>query len=57
LGTAGWGSQPTILVWFAWAMKDQEVIVKEIIFDGDRETVRRQAVKTALQGVRDVLNQ
>ena len=47
--------KPVGLVWFAWAQHDHEKLVREVIFDGDRETVRRQAVRTALEGVRDII--
>ena len=58
-GIAGPGggseSKPVGLVWFAWATQDGEIRCENHIFAGDRETVRRQAVVTALQGVKTCL--
>jgi len=56
-GIAGPGggseAKPVGLVWFAWAMRDNDdIYCEEHVFDGDREAVRRQAVLTALQGVK-----
>lgn len=60
-GIAGPGGgspyKPVGLVWFAWAGGGQAVVSREHIFDGDRETIRRQAVLTALQGVRQRLDE
>ena len=60
-GIAGPGGgtpeKPLGLVWFAWAAKQQagepSIWSSHHIFPGDREAVRRQAVATALQGMRD----
>lgn len=53
----GGGSEvkPVGLVWFAWAIRDEDVHSEQHIFQGDREAVRRQAVATALQGVKTSL--
>ncbi len=48
-------SKPVGLVWFAWAMQDEEIRCEQHIFTGDRNAVRRQAVVTALQGVETCL--
>lgn len=59
-GIAGPGGgtpyKPVGLVWFAWAGAEQEIVSREHIFDGDRESIRRQAVLTALQGARERLD-
>lgn len=58
----GGGSEdkPVGLVWFAWARKTGTEHLqrgsRQQIFAGDRESVRRQAVAHALQGVLAVLN-
>lgn len=52
----GSAAKPVGLVWFAWARRgDDAVVCAEHVFDGDREAVRRQAVLTALQGVKEQL--
>lgn len=55
-GIAGPGggseAKPVGLVWFAWALQEDEVHCENYVFEGDREAVRRQAVMTALQGVK-----
>ena len=53
-GSAG---KPVGLVWFAWAViGDGGLMVKaeRRQFEGDRETVRRQTVAVALDGLRDL---
>jgi len=47
--------KPVGTVWLAWALKGEPVRTQHCLFPGDRETVRRQTVITALQGVLDVL--
>ena len=58
-GIAGPGggteAKPVGLVWFAWGIRDTAVHSEQHVFDGDREAVRRQAVQTALQGVKACL--
>jgi len=49
--------KPVGLVWFAWAViGDGGLMVKaeRRQFEGDRETVRRQTVAVALDGLRDL---
>lgn len=54
-GIAGPGGstpdKPVGMVWFAWATGPGEVQSVHRLFHGDRETVRRQAVAFALEGV------
>ncbi len=48
----GTDSKPVGLVWFAWADKNNSSIRTEsVVFKGDREAVRRQAVMFALQNL------
>lgn len=49
----GGGSEdkPVGLVWFAWAGNGRQSRTESCQFDGDRQTVRRQAVAHALHGV------
>ena len=54
--TGGSPDKPVGMVWFAWAMNG-ETRTQLARFSGDRETVRRQSVLTALKGVLDVLGQ
>ena len=54
----GGGSEvkPVGTVWFAWAVRDNdEIRCADHLFAGDREAVRRQAVMTALEGVKACL--
>lgn len=57
-GIAGPGggtpTKPVGLVWFAWAVRNDEPRTERQLFAGDREAVRRQAVAHALQGLLDV---
>ena len=55
-GIAGPGggseAKPVGLVWFAWANKNETLIRSEsVVFGGEREAVRRQAVRFALQNL------
>lgn len=43
--------KPVGTVWFAWATKYSVVQTQCEHFGGDRESIRRQAVKLALQGI------
>ncbi len=52
-GTEG---KPVGMVCFAWKMKDGLARSSTYHFDGDRESVRRQAVSVALQGVIDLVH-
>jgi nicotinamide-nucleotide amidase len=51
------GSQekPLGMVCFAWAVKEGTLSAETRQFKGDRESVRRQSVITALQGVLDLI--
>lgn len=49
-GTPG---KPVGTVWFAWQRRGQDCRVRLERFDGERRSVRRQAVAVALEGVRD----
>ncbi len=48
----GFDTKPVGLVWFAWAIRGNEPQSEQHIFKGEREAVRRQAVATALMGVK-----
>ena len=54
-GVAGPGGgsveKPVGTVWFAWAETGEDTEVKKCCFEGDRESVRKQAVRVALQGI------
>lgn len=54
-GVAGPGGgsddKPVGTVWFCWQRRGGEPMVRVVPFDGDRETVRREAVKAALWGL------
>ena len=58
-GIAGPGggseTKPVGLVCFAWAVRDADICCEQHVFEGERETVRRQAVATALRGVKTCL--
>lgn len=49
----GTADKPVGLVWFAWKRVDGPCRRRRQIFEGDREAVRFQAVRMALQGVLD----
>lgn len=53
--TGGTPAKPVGLVCFAWATKDR-ILSESRHFGGDRESVRRQSVVRALQGVLEVLD-
>ncbi|MFZ4702438.1 MAG: CinA family protein [Candidatus Methylumidiphilus sp.] len=54
-GIAGPGGatlgKPVGTVWFAWQQREGKFSCLQQLFDGDRRSVRRQAVATALQGL------
>lgn len=54
-GVAGPGGgsddKPVGTVWFCWQRRGGEPMVRTVPFDGDRETVRREAVKGAIWGL------
>ncbi|WP_415902038.1 nicotinamide-nucleotide amidase [Neptuniibacter sp. QD29_5] len=43
--------KPVGTVWFAWAEQGKPVRAKKYCFEGDRESVRKQAVSVALEGI------
>ena len=45
--------KPVGTVWIAWAACGQETVAREYCFDGDRKSVRQQAVNQALKGILD----
>ena len=51
-GTPG---KPVGMVWFAWAVGEAPAEAERVVFQGDREGVRRQTVAHALQGLIDRL--
>lgn len=59
-GIAGPGGgtalKPVGMVCFVWALKNGAVRQEIQYFQGDRETVRRLSVTTALQGILHILN-
>jgi len=58
-GIAGPGGgsddKPVGLVWLSWGKRDKSVFANSFNFDGDREDVRRQSIKQALENLLDVL--
>jgi nicotinamide-nucleotide amidase len=53
-GTPG---KPVGTVWFAWGLRDGQILVRRLHLEGDRSEVRAQAVRIALQGVAELLEQ
>ncbi|HEY0666310.1 MAG TPA: nicotinamide-nucleotide amidohydrolase family protein [Gallionella sp.] len=53
-GTPG---KPVGTVWFAWGLRDGLILGRRVHLEGDRSTVRSQAVRIALQGVAELLEQ
>ncbi len=51
----GTADKPVGTVYLAWAARGEPVRIVRQHFDGDRDTVRRATVATALQGLLDVL--
>lgn len=57
-GPAGGSTEkPVGTVWIAWAGIDSKTIVEHHIFHGDRQSVREQAITTALTGLIDLIKQ
>ena len=60
-GIAGPGggtpSKPVGTVWMAWARKDAKICTRHARFTGDRQSIRRQSVIAALQGVLEFLGE
>jgi nicotinamide-nucleotide amidase len=52
----GTAEKPVGTVWFAWGLKDGEIRAQRMQLDGNRSEVRAQAVKIALQGIANLLN-
>lgn len=52
----GTATKPVGMVCFAWAIKDGLVQHETHYFEGNRETIRRLAVATALQGILNLLH-
>ncbi len=53
----GTPDKPVGTVWFAWGIKNASVYAQRYQFAGGRAEVRAHAVRIALQGVIDLLNQ
>ena len=51
----GTDAKPVGLVWLSWGKRDKSVFANPFNFDGDREAVRRQSVKQALNCLLDLL--
>lgn len=47
----GSADKPVGTVWFAWHSADEPPLTARHVFEGDRDTVRRQTVTTALYGL------
>ena len=47
----GTAEKPVGTVWFAWSLPDGRVDSIRHVFQGDRDTVRRQTVTTAIMGL------
>lgn len=52
----GTATKPVGMVCFAWAIKEGPVQHETHYFEGNRETIRRQAVATALRGILNLLD-
>ncbi|HYN77077.1 MAG TPA: nicotinamide-nucleotide amidase [Lamprocystis sp. (in: g-proteobacteria)] len=47
----GSGDKPVGTVWFAWSIPDGPPLTQRLQFAGDRDEVRHQAVRVALEGL------
>jgi nicotinamide-nucleotide amidase len=47
--------KPVGLVWLSWGKRDKTIFATPFNFDGDREAVRKQSVKQALNSLLDLL--
>jgi nicotinamide-nucleotide amidase len=47
----GSADKPVGTVWIAWAVRDREPLAQRFQFSGDRDSVRRQSVIRALEGL------
>lgn len=56
--TGGSPDKPVGTVWIAWAMQGhEEVKTERFLFDGDRQSIRRQTTEAALKGVLTILKE
>ncbi len=53
--TGGTPEKPVGTVWFAWAGKAGETVTVKHALQGDRDAVRRQSVRIALEGILEFL--
>ncbi len=51
----GTEEKPVGLVWLSWGKRDKSVFANPFNFDGDREDVRKQSIKQALNCLLDLL--
>ena len=51
----GSDDKPVGLVWLSWGKRDKSVFANAFNFDGDREEVRRQSIKQALENLLELL--
>ena len=51
----GSAEKPVGTVWFAWGCANRPVVTRLVHFSGDREQIRRQAVRVALQGASELI--
>lgn len=49
--SGGTADKPVGTVWLAWALKGQTTRIERRRFDGDRQSIRRQSVAAALEGL------
>jgi len=58
-GVAGPGGgtteKPVGMVCFGWVRSGERVIIKTVFFEGDRDSVRQQAVSFSLNGVYELI--
>ena len=52
----GTAQKPVGTVWFAWAGRQSATVTRRHLFDGDRQLIREQCIKTALVGILSVLD-
>ncbi len=51
----GTADKPVGLVWFAWQMRDRTVRTQQVRYAGDREALRKQAVRNMVVGTLELL--
>jgi nicotinamide-nucleotide amidase len=51
----GSDEKPVGLVWLSWGKRDKSVHARPYNFDGDREDVRKQSIKQALNNLLDLM--